>query len=305
MENLEKQENATGQPQDPKEKLLLPASSAKKRKLLRDEGSQTACQSKNGLPILEMKKQTKESLENEADSGSETIPQKKPKKEKSLMPVPKLPSNQKRAAAALKRLKVKVEALANAPALTSMIKSTVTGGLSVALEAMKWATEDQEIKSFLKTYNKIPIGDRGSLSWEAISIAAKVNPKHLLGSIQLAVDNHCRNKSRFIGVSSLPAIAKARVKYGKMAGGERDRTQLEITHSILPSPKGPTFVGKQVAVYNAGGSRKDDDGDTIEAAPSLVYQGGDVEDRLFGTPQSDADLDNKLIKIRERRLEGL
>ena len=178
--------------------------------------------------------------------------------------------------------------------------------MKVALEAMRFGNDDTDIRAFLRVYDKTPSGDRDSLSWEAISIAAKVNPKHLLGAIQLAVDNHCRNKSRFIGISNLPAIAKARVKYGEMAGGERDRTQLEIAYGILPSPKAPNFVGKQVAIYNnnGGGSRKDEDGDTIEATP-LVYQGGDVEDRLFGTPQSNAEFDNKLVRIREKKLEGI
>ena len=219
------------------------------------------------------------------------------------MPVPKV--DKKRAAEALKRLKIKAELLATAPPITSLIKSTVKGGLKTSLEAMRFGSDDTEIKAFLRIYDKLPVSDRKQLSWEAISIAAKVNPKHLLGAIQLAVDNHCRNRSRFIGISSLPEVTEARVKYALMSGGERDRTQLEIAHGILPSPKGPTFVGKQVAVYNAGGgSRKDDDGDTLEAAP-LVYQGGDVEDRLFGTPQSNAEFDNKLVRIREKKLEGI
>jgi hypothetical protein len=73
----------------------------------------------------------------------------------------------------------------------------------------------------------------------------------------------------------------------------------------LQGPKSPQFIGKQVAIYNAGGGgNKNDDGEDIPKT-QIVYQGGDVEDRLFGTPESNADLDNKLVKIRDRRLEIL
>ena len=155
-------------------------------------------------------------------------------------------------------------------------------------------------------YDKIPIGDREYLSWEAMAIAAKVNLKHLLGAIRVAIQNHCENRSRFIAVSNHPDIMKARVGFGTaLVGAEKDRTAIEMGIGWLQGPKSPQFIGKQVAIYNAGGSSpKDDEGNTIGSTPSF-YQGGDLEDRIFGTPQSNTELDNKIIKIRDRRLEGL
>jgi hypothetical protein len=166
---------------------------------------------------------------------------------------------------------------------------------------MRFATEDTEIRAFLKVYDKVPTGDRERVSWEAMALAAKVNPKHLLGAIQLAVQTHCWNRSRFIAVSNHPDVMRSRVKYAKMAGGERDRTQLDITNGFLASPKGPTFIGKQVAVFggNSGKEAKDDDedGKVIEASSTST----DEFDQLFPSPN---DIQEKLVPIRQRLLEG-
>lgn len=299
MKRSSKRELDTGLNQDHKEKSLSAMSKPKKTRSesVKEEISPLT----SGSEISQNAKKTSLS-ENENVNGSQTILQKKPK---SLMPVPKLPPQEKRAELALKKLKVKPEILATAPQITPLLKTSVKGGLKAALDAMRFATDDHEINSFLKVYDKIPVGDRPRVPWEAVAIAAKVNPKHLLGAIQLAVQTHCWNRSRFIAISNHPDVMDKRVEYAKMAGGERDRTQLDISLGFLQSPKGPTFVGKQVAVYNAGGGvSKDDDGEEIPKT-QLVYQGGDVEDRVFGTAQSNEDLDNKLVRIRDRRLEGL
>jgi hypothetical protein len=166
---------------------------------------------------------------------------------------------------------------------------------------MRFATDDHEINAFLRVYDKIPVGARTKVPWEAIAIAAKVNPKHLLGAIQLAVQTHCWNRSRFIAISNHPDVMDKRVEYAKMAGGERDRTQLDISLGFLQSPKGPTFVGKQVAVYNAGGaSSKDDEGNIIEAG-NKISNDDDGFDSLFPSPN---EIQDKLVPIRQRLLEG-
>ena len=216
---------------------------------------------------------------------------------KHPMPVPKLPPEENREAQALKRLKVNPETLSVAPQITPMIKSTVVGGLSTALDAMRFSTDDSEIRSFLKMYDKIPIGDREHLSWEAIALAARVNPKHLLGSIQLAVQSYCWNKSRFLVISNHPQIVEKRIEFAQMAGGEKDRTALDIMAGWQQGPKSPTFIGKQVAVFNGpGGQNKDDEGQVIEA-PKEVSDG---YDDLFPSPN---EVQDRLVPIRQRLLE--
>jgi len=180
-----------------------------------------------------------------------------------------------------------------------MLKSTIKGGLKTALDAMRFASDDQEIASFLKVYDKVPLGDRPRIPWEAIAIASRVNPKYLLGAIQLAVQTYCLNRSRFIAVSNHPSITKARVGFAlEGIGAEKDRTALDIMVGALPSPKGPTFVGKQVAVYNAPGSQaKDDEGKLIETSSD----DSDGYEDLFPNQNK---VQEALVPIRQRLLEG-
>jgi hypothetical protein len=220
------------------------------------------------------------------------------------MPVPKLPAKEKRSSLTLKKLKVKPEVLLSAPNITGMIKTTVLGGLKAALEAMRFSTDDAEIRAFLKVYDKIPVGDRNRVPWEAVAIAAKINPKYLLGAVQLAVQTHCFNRSRFIAISNHPDVMDKRVEFAKMPGGEKDRTALDIMNGALASPKGPTFIGtQQVAVFGGRGKAapkpddSDDDGKTVNA----VSDSDDPFGALFPSP---TDMQEKLVPIRQRLLEG-
>jgi hypothetical protein len=217
------------------------------------------------------------------------------------MPVPKLPVKHDRAEKALKKLKIKPEILATAPQITAMLKRDLKGGLKTALEAMRSSSDDQEINAFFKVYDKLPVGARPKVPWEAISIAAKVNPKHLLGSIRLAVETYCWNRSRFIAISNHPDVMGKRVEFAKMAGGEKDRMAMDIYNGFLASPKGPTInVNQQVAAFpGRGGKSKgdEDEGKTIEAQ----YDSSDGFDDLFPSPN---DIQDKLVPIRQRLLEG-
>ena len=292
-----KQESGTGLSPENKENPSSPTSPTKKTKPSVTLESATDQLTSGSISEIQMN-----GSENGSASGEGLIPRKQ-KKSKSAMPPPKLGSLEQRTSQALRRLKVKPEVLATAPQITPLLKTTVKGGLKAALNAMRFATDDNEIRAFLKVYDKVPTGDRERLSWEAICIAAKVKPKELLGAIQLAVQAHCWDRSRFIAISNHPDVMEKRVEYAKMAGGERDRTQLDISLGFLPAQKAPTFIGKQVAVFNnnrgGGAPAKDDDDDskTIQA-PSTS---SDEFDQLFPSP---SDIQEKLVPIRQRLLEG-
>ena len=297
MKKPEKQESDIGRNRDSKKKQSSVTSRPKKIGL--ENGKELTKESPltNGSVTSETPKETQESLEKEVDNGSLTTP-KKSRKPKSLMPVPKLQALESRTLQALKRLKVKSETLLAAPQITPLLKTSVKGGLKTALDAMRFATDDQDISSFLKIYDKVPVGDRDRLPWEAIAIAAKVNPKHLLGAIQLAIQTHCWNRSRFIAISNHPDVTEKRVKYAKMAGGEKDRTALDIALGVLQSPKGPTFIGKQVAVFGGGGQKKDESGEDIVDAEVSTSDGFDD---LFPSPN---EIQERLVPIRQRLLEA-
>jgi hypothetical protein len=296
MKNFDKQELDTGLDQDNKKKPSSVASQPKKIKSESGKDQETTPPLTNGSPTLETQKVTPELSESEADNGSSTIRQKKPK---SLMPVPKLSALESRTLQALKRLKVKPEALQSLPQITPMLKKSLKGGLRTALEAMRFATNDEVVADFLKVYDKIPVGDRDRLPWEAIMIKAKVNPIYLLGAIQMAVQTYSWNKSRFLAVSSHPEITKNRIKFAKMAGGVKDREALDIVNGFLQSPKGPTFIGKQVAVFggNGGGQNNNGGGNVVDAE----VDGDDGFENLFPSPN---EIQDKLVPIRQRLLEG-
>lgn len=219
------------------------------------------------------------------------------------LPVPKpLPKPVDRAQQALKRLGVDVQTLRASPEITPLLKNA-EGGLKAVLGAMRFASDDPSIQAFLEKYDDTPVGDREKLSWEAIAIAAGVDLRVFLGAAMLALQSHAVNTVKIIAMTNHPKITRARVKYGLLPSGEKDRTALDTAMGFLPSPKGPTFIGKaifgsgkqNINDQGAGRGDEDDDGPVIESDddPDL--------DILF--PPS-TEMQTKLIPIRQRLLES-
>lgn len=152
---------------------------------------------------------------------------------------------------------------------------------------------DAVISTFLDKYDAVPVGDREHLPIEAIALAANVDIPHLLGSIMVALQQQAVNATKIIAMTSHPKITQARVDYGLLPFGERDRNALDVAVGFLPSPKGPTFIGK--AIFGSGKNRGDDDdddgGDGGGDGPDL--------DKLF--PPANA-MQQKLTPIRQRAL---
>lgn len=207
-----------------------------------------------------------------------------------------------RAQQALKRLGVDVLALRSAPEITPMLKNA-EGGLKAVLGAMRFSADDPTIQSFLDKYDSIPVGDREKLSWEAIALAAGLDLRVFLGSAMLALQSQAVNMVKIIAMTSHHKITKARVRFGLLPSGEKDRTALDTAMGFLPSPKGPTFIGK--AVFGSGGQtmnaqgagRGDDDDDD-----GPVINGDDDPDLDNLFPPAN-DMQQKLIPIRQKMLE--
>jgi hypothetical protein len=168
---------------------------------------------------------------------------------------------------------------------------------------MRFYSNDPSVTAFLEKYDSIPVGDRDKLSWEAIALAAGVNLQQLGWAAVESVAQHSAGITKMLLVSAQPKIMKARIRYGLLPSGEKDRTQAQTASGVLASPKGPTFIGK--AVFGSGkqtmnaqgagqGDDDDDDGPVIDADndPDL--------DDLF--PSSNK-IQQKLIPIRQRMLE--
>lgn len=80
-----------------------------------------------------------------------------------------------------------------------------------------------------------------------MALAAGINIHHLLGSIMIALQAQAVNTVKIIAMTAHPAITRARVKYGQLPGGDKDRTALDSAMGFLPSPKGPTFIGNTIS----------------------------------------------------------
>jgi hypothetical protein len=195
-----------------------------------------------------------------------------------------------RTAHALKRLHISKAQLAESPQITPLLKKA-DGGLDQVIMAMRFSPDDITA-AFLKKYDAIPVGDREHLPIEAIALAAQINISHLLGSIMVSLQAQSVNAVKIIALTAHPKITEARVLYGTMPLGERDRTALDTAMGFLPSPKGPTFIGK--AVFGSGKGRTDDDD-----GESMDDDDGPDLDKLF--PPANA-MQTKLTGIRQRML---
>lgn len=209
----------------------------------------------------------------------------------NAMPVPKLPKTTDRAAEALKRLKIKPEALATAPQITELFRGA-EGGLKLVLRAMRFWTHDEVIAAFLKKYDTMPEGDRAHLPWEAIGLAAKLDIRTLSGAIMNAIVQFTGNDSKILALTSHRKVLASSIRYAQKPSGDKDRRDVHLMVGALPSPKGPTFIGK--AVF--GGSKNNDD-----AEPGKVFTEDDDPNAIFPDASS---MQERLIPIRQRRLPG-
>ena len=296
MQPSSKPSPSSGLNQENDETLLSPSSPQKKTRSKSKPETQ-ADPLKTGLESSTLKKKS-----DHANGNGEKSTEKQDNQ--SLLPVPKpLPKPVDRAQQALKRLGVDVLALRSAPEITPLLKNA-QGGLKAVLGAMRFTAEDPSIAAFLEKYDSVPAGDRERVSWEAIALAAGVDLRVFLGSIMLALQSQAVNTVKIIAMTNHPKITAARVKYGLLPSGEKDRTALDTAMGFLPSPKGPTFIGKAIfgsgnqtmSAQGAGKGDDDEDGTVIEANsddPDL--------DILF--PPSN-DMQTRLIPIRQRLLES-
>ena len=208
-----------------------------------------------------------------------------------------------RAQQALKRLGVDVLALRSAPEITPLLKNA-QGGLKAVLGAMRFTVDDPSIAAFLEKYDSIPVGDRERVSWEAIALAAGIDLRVFLGSAMLALQSQAVNTVKIIAMTNHPKITAARVKYGLLPSGEKDRTALDTAMGFLPSPKGPTFIGKAVFGSGGGGGNSPaqvDDNDPDEEDTFIDIQAENVDLEKF-FPSSNT-IQQKLIPIRQKMLE--
>jgi hypothetical protein len=156
---------------------------------------------------------------------------------------------------------------------------------------MRFSTYDETIAAFLEKYDSIAEGDRRRIPWEAVALAAKIDIHRLTGAILFALQAASVNTVKVIALTAHPSVMRSTVDFAKLPSGEKDRTTIHQALGFLPSPKGPTFIGK--AVFGAGGKENDQPPD------NAVFGEDDDLDELF--PPANA-MQERLSPIRQRLL---
>jgi hypothetical protein len=205
---------------------------------------------------------------------------------------------------ALRSLGVSEQDLSTVPRITDLLR-LADGGLKTVVAALRLSPGDETISAFLRRYDSLSPADRACVPWEAVAVAAQINVNIFLGAVLVALQAQAVSLVKILAVTSHPRIIAARIRFGQMPGGSRDRQALDQAMGFLPSPRGPVFVGK--AVYNSGKAVMDrqrrcndddmlDDEDvTIDEVP--IMESDPDLDRLFPPP---ARMQEKLIPIRNR-----
>jgi hypothetical protein len=199
----------------------------------------------------------------------------------------------------LQRLGVTAAQLAQAPEIASILRMA-DGGIKQCLQAMR-LSEDATIRQFLAKHDSLSAFDRAHLPIEAICIAAGVDCRHLLGAVTIALEVLNVSLVKILTVSSHAKIVAARIKFGQLPYGDRDRQALDQAVGFLPSPKAMTIINK--AVYGSGQNAMDQQrrlngGDSDEDEAPVGNLDYDL-DRIFPPANKMQD---KLQTIRQRML---
>lgn len=216
------------------------------------------------------------------DSGSAKLLSKVPTNPPPSLAVP-------RKKYLLQRLGVDEEALAKAPDLNKFFRDNEIR-FADTIEAMRFS-EDPLITAFLEKWDSLGTRDHQSLPFQAIALAAGIDPKHLLGEVLLAIREYSVNSVKIIAVAAHPEITRKRVEYAKTAGGFRDRDKLDEMLGAIKSPSGSTFINKFFAA-------------TTKEMPENEEQAEELVDDLeYMFPDASA-IQEKVAPMRQKVLEA-
>ena len=107
------------------------------------------------------------------------------------------------------------------------------GGLKAVLRAMRFS-QDPVVRFFLAKHDSLGVWARENTCWEAIGLAAGIDPLRLLGAALVIWREHTLMRGEFIALSHSPEVVKKRLEYAKLPGGWRDRDALEKLVLGLP-----------------------------------------------------------------------
>ncbi len=206
----------------------------------------------------------------------------------TLTRVPSLTKIRRQKSEALRRIGVTPEQLQTAPNITSILKET-HGGIKLAINTLRFSQNDA-VKAFLQKYDSISEHDRRKLPLEAISIAAEVDIRMLLGEIIISQREHSVSRVKLIAVSNHPDVIKSRIKFAKLPGGVRDRDALDTMLGALPKSNAATFIDK-VFFGKPEAEKKDEPEDENTSDEDFIF------------PDA-SEIQERIQPMRQRMLEG-
>lgn len=148
---------------------------------------------------------------------------------------------------ALEAIGVPLEAVQLAPKFTDLLMMA-KDGLPGVLQAMRFA-RTKYVKQFLKIYDNHPDRLKAILPWEAWCIKGKIPITPLMGEIIFALREHSVNAVKILAITHHPETVMTRIAMAKTPLGYRERQSLDIALGLLPTPRGPTIIGR---FYEAG-----------------------------------------------------
>lgn len=137
-----------------------------------------------------------------------------------------------RRAAALKKLGVSLDQVASAPQVTALLRE-IGGSRRAILEALRFS-EKPVVERFLAKHDSLGVWGRTNTPWEAIALAAGIDPEHLLGAAMMAQREHTMMRTKFIAFSHCVEVMKKRIEFAMLPGGWRDRDALDKFLGLLP-----------------------------------------------------------------------
>jgi hypothetical protein len=94
-------------------------------------------------------------------------------------------------------------------------------------------SQDPVVRCFLAKRDSLGVWARENTPWDAIGLAAGIDPLRLLGAALLAWRDHGVTVGRLIAICHAPELMKKRIEYALLPGGWRDRDFLHKLVGVL------------------------------------------------------------------------
>ena len=151
-------------------------------------------------------------------------------------PVDGLTNADRKLARFLARHKIGKRAFENTPKIEPILNRAI-GGRQRAIETLKFSKDPSAIQ-LLAFCAPLDWNTRQDVPFEALCLAAEVDPTKILGAVILAARDVSRAEAALITVREHPEVVEATANFAKLPDYEKDREMFHKAAGWLPTPKG-------------------------------------------------------------------